>query len=62
MNGLPKGIRPMRGHIQIRYQYAGKRYTDSLQLTWSDSNVEEAQRIRRERLARITSGKPRMPP
>ncbi len=51
----------MRGRIQIRYQHEGRRYSDTLQLSWSDSNVEEALRIRGERLARIKAGRPPMP-
>ena len=41
----PKGIRPKRGKIQIRYQHNGRRHYDMLELTWTPANIEEAARI-----------------
>ena len=51
-----KGIRPMRGKVQIRFQHEGRRYVELLPLAWSTSNIDEALRIRGERLARVRQG------
>jgi len=46
----PKGIRPKRGHIQIRYTVHGKRYEETLDLKATRTGVADAIRIRRERI------------
>jgi len=48
----------MRGKIQIRYQYNGETYNDTLDLSWTERNVEEASRIRIERIERLRQGLP----
>lgn len=52
----PKGIRPKRGKIQIRYQHGDQRHYDMLDLSWTPGNIEEAGRIREERLLRLKTG------
>ena len=47
---FPTGIRPKRGHIQIRYTVNGKRYEETLELKATRTGVADAIRIRRERI------------
>lgn len=47
---FPRGIRSMRGRLQIRYTVDGKRYEETLDIAPSRSGVTEAARIRKERI------------
>jgi integrase len=56
---MNNGIRCMRGKVQIRYQHAGRRYVEVLDgLKWSARGIEEATRIRDQRLERLRAGLP----
>lgn len=54
----PKGTRPKRGRVEIRYQYRGETFTEVLDLSWTPASIEEAARIRDERLRRLRAGLP----
>jgi integrase len=46
----------MRGHLQISYQFRGQRFFETLNLRASRSGIEEAARIRRQRIDELRSG------
>jgi integrase len=46
----PRGVRPMRGGLQIRYTVDGRRYEETLQLPETRSGLTEAARVRKERI------------
>ncbi len=47
----PRGIRPMRGRLQIRYTVDGRRYEETLDLPATRTGIAEAARIRKERIS-----------
>lgn len=54
----PRGIRAMRGKLQIRYTVDGRRYAETLDLTPTRSGVADAVRIRKERISARNYGAP----
>ena len=52
----PRGVRPARGRLQIRYTVDGVRYEETLDLAQTRTGVAEAARIRKERIAGRTFG------
>lgn len=54
----PRGIRPMRGKIQIRYSVGGERYEETLDIRPTRSGIADAVRIRKERIAARRYGAP----
>ncbi len=46
----PRGVRSVRGKLQIRYTVAGQRHEETLNLPITRAGIAEASRIRRERL------------
>jgi len=54
----PRGIRPMRGKLQIRYTVDGQRYAETLDLAPTRTGVADAARIRKERISARQYGAP----
>jgi integrase len=56
MKDLPRGVRIRRGKLEINYQYDGTQRFETLPLSPSKRGIEEAVRIRRERLEQLKYG------
>lgn len=54
----PRGIRAMRGKLQIRYTVDGQRYAETLDLAPTRSGIADAVRIRKERIVARQFGAP----
>lgn len=54
----PRGIRPMRGKLQIRYTVEGVRYEETLDLRPTQSGIADAIRIRKQKIQARKYGAP----
>lgn len=52
----PRGVRPMRGKLQIRYGVKGKFYQETLDLKQNEAGIRDAVRIRKKRIEEARYG------
>ncbi len=52
----PRGVRPMRGKLQIRYSVHGQKYSETLDLKQNEAGLRDAVRIRKKRIEALKFG------